>query len=125
RPRILLNIGGMANLTYVGHRDVEDGAFAFDTGPGMAIIDATARMVRPDLPYDLDGQVSMAGTVHEKVLAELLAAPFFQQPPPKSTGRETFGTPYANSLVERLPGPDAVATAVALTARRVADAVHR
>ncbi|MEK7379763.1 MAG: anhydro-N-acetylmuramic acid kinase [Gemmatimonadota bacterium] len=125
QPRILLNIGGMANLTYVGHRDVEDGAFAFDTGPGMAIIDAAARMVRPDLQYDLDGQVSLAGTVHQEVLADLLAAPFFQQPPPKSTGREIFGTRYATTLVERLPGPDAVATAVALTARSIADAVHR
>lgn len=124
-PRILLNIGGMANLTYVERRDVEEGAFAFDTGPGMAVIDSAARMVRPDLEYDLDGQVSGTGTVNEPVLQDLLANPFFAQSPPKSTGRELFGTPYATALLERLPGPDAVATAVALTARTIANAIAR
>ena len=122
-PRVLLNIGGMANLTYVPRRGVHDGAFAFDTGPGVAVIDAVARMTAPDLPYDRDAQVSRQGKVDEKVLAELFAEPYFHQAPPKSTGREHFGQDYAERLFERLAGPDAVATAVALTARTIAHGV--
>lgn len=124
-PRILLNIGGMANLTWVPRRDVEEGAFAFDTGPGVALIDATARAVRPDLPFDRDAQVSAAGTPDQALLAELLAEPFFGQAPPRSTGRELFGADYAARILTRAPGPDGVATAVELTARSIADAVER
>jgi anhydro-N-acetylmuramic acid kinase len=122
-PRVLLNIGGMANLTYVPRRGQPEGSFAFDTGPGVAIIDAVARMIAPELPYDRDGQVSAAGKVDEKILAELLADPWFHQAPPKSTGREKFGQGYAETLYERLPGADAVATAVELSARSIAHAV--
>jgi len=122
-PRVLLNIGGMANLTYVERRGDEGGSFAFDTGPGVAIIDAVARMTAPELPYDRDGQVSAQGKVDAKVLASLLAEPYFHQAPPKTTGREKFGQGYAEQLYERLPGPDAVATAVELTARSIAHAI--
>jgi anhydro-N-acetylmuramic acid kinase len=124
-PRILLNLGGMANLTYVERRAQEDGVLAFDTGPGVAVIDATARMVDQRRSYDRDGQIAARGAPDERVLAELLADSFFGAPPPKSTGRERFGDQYAKRLHQRLPGPNAVATAVELTARTVADAVGR
>lgn len=124
-PRVLLNIGGMANLTFVPHRADDEGAFAFDTGPGMAVIDALARSVRPDLPYDVDGEVSRSGQVDDTALSELLADPFFSEPPPKSTGRERYGEPFAAKLLQRVPGADAVATAVALTARSIGDAILR
>ncbi len=124
-PRVLLNLGGMANLTYVQRRAQEDGVFAFDTGPGVAVIDAVARMVDQRRSYDRDGKIAAKGTVHEEVLASLLADPFFAAPPPKSTGRERFGDQYARELHQRAPGPDGVATAVELTARTVADAVGR
>ena len=122
-PRILLNIGGMANFTWVKHRASDEGAFAFDTGPGMAIIDAAARLADPSLPYDVDGRLAAAGKVNEAVLAELLADPFFRAPPPRSTGRERFGDAYARALAARAPGADAVATAVELTARSIAGAI--
>lgn len=122
-PRILLNLGGMANLTWVPHRAHDEGALAFDTGPGVAVIDAVARHVDPSLTCDLDGRLAAEGTADESVLAELLADPFFAAPPPKSTGRERFGVAYAHRLAERVPGPDGVATAVELTARSVARAV--
>src|SRR5918999_102181 len=122
-PRILLNLGGMANLTYVERRAQDEGVLAFDTGPGVALIDATARMVDGSLSYDRDGAIAARGAVNEAVLAELLADSFFTAPPPKSTGRERFGDEYAAKLYRRLPGPDAVATAVELTARTVAAAV--
>jgi anhydro-N-acetylmuramic acid kinase len=124
-PRVLLNLGGMANLTYVPHREDDAGAFAFDTGPGVAVIDAVARLVQPGLPFDRDGRLAAAGRVHDATLAELLADPYFRAPPPKSTGREHFGEAYASSLHARVPGPDGVATAAALTADSVAAALAR
>jgi len=125
RPRVLLNIGGMANLTFVPHRAEDRGAFAFDTGPGMAIIDAVARLVAPGLPYDVDGRLAAAGTPDEALLAELLRDPWFLADPPKSTGREHFGSDYASRLHARAGGADGVATAVALTADSIADALRR
>ena len=124
-PRVLLNLGGMANLTYVERRALEDGVLAFDTGPGVAVIDATARLVDQRRSYDRDGKIAARGTADEGMLGELLADPFFAAPPPKSTGRERFGDRYAQALHDRVPGADAVATAVELTARTVADAVGR
>jgi anhydro-N-acetylmuramic acid kinase len=124
-PRVLLNLGGMANLTCVSHRADERGAVAFDTGPGMAIIDALARAVRPDLPYDVDATVSATGSADEELLAQLLADPFFAMAPPKSTGRERYGDAFARRLAERCPGANGVATAVELTARTVAAAIGR
>lgn len=124
-PRVLLNLGGMANLTYVERRAQEEGVLAFDTGPGVAVIDAVARMVDHRRSYDRDGRIAAQGTVHEDVLSELLAEKFFSAQPPKSTGRERFGDDYARILHDRVPGPDGVATAVELTARTVADAVSR
>jgi anhydro-N-acetylmuramic acid kinase len=123
--RVLLNLGGMANLTYVERRAQEDGVLAFDTGPGVAVIDATARMVDPRRSYDRDGQIAAQGKVSDSVLADLLQDSFFAAAPPKSTGRERFGDQYARALYDRLPGPDAVATAVELTARTIAEAVER
>jgi anhydro-N-acetylmuramic acid kinase len=123
-PRVLLNIGGMANFTYVARRDDDRGALAFDTGPGMAVIDAVARLVVPGTDFDRDGAIAARGRVHQDVLAELLADPFFATPPPRSTGRERFGDTYARRLHQRVPGPDGVATAVELTARSIADALR-
>jgi len=124
-PRVLLNLGGMANLTYVKRRAQEEGVLAFDTGPGVAVVDAVARMVDQRRSFDRDGKIAAQGTVHEDVLATLLEDPFFAAPPPKSTGRERFGDQYARELHQQAPGPDGVATAVELTARTVADAVAR
>jgi anhydro-N-acetylmuramic acid kinase len=124
-PRVLLNLGGMANLTYVPRRAQEEGVLAFDTGPGVAVIDGVARLVDGRRSFDRDGLIAAKGTPDEAVLRELLADPFFAAPPPKSTGREHFGDQYAGELHRRVPGPDGVATAVELTARSVAGAVGR
>ncbi len=124
-PRVLVNLGGMANVTWVPRRTEEHGALAFDTGPGMAVVDAVAALVQPGLAMDTDGMLAAQGRVDETVLQELLADPFFQSPPPRSTGRERFGADYARRLHQRLPGPDGVATAVALTAHSLVDACRR
>ncbi len=124
-PRILLNVGGMANFTFVSHRACEEDVIALDTGPGMAVIDMVARLVNPAVTCDLDGSVSRGGAPDEAVLAELLADEYFSAPPPKSTGRERFGDAYARSLHARVPGASGVATAIELTARSIAAAVGR
>lgn len=123
-PRVLLNVGGMANLTYVGRRAIDDGALAFDTGPGMVLVDAVARLVDPKLPYDRDGVLAARGTVNEVEVTRLLADSFFRQPPPRSTGRERFSDAMALEIHRRVPGADGVATAVAVTVRSIAGAIH-
>lgn len=124
-PRTLLNLGGMANATFVPRQGQEAGALAFDTGPGVALIDGVARLVDPRRAFDRDGALSARGTPDERLLAELLADPFFAEPPPRSTGRERFGEPVARAIHQRCPGPDGVATAVELTARSIAAALAR
>ncbi|HUF36404.1 MAG TPA: anhydro-N-acetylmuramic acid kinase [Gemmatimonadales bacterium] len=124
-PRVLLNLGGMANVTCVPRRAEEQGVVAFDTGPGVAVIDGVARLVDARRSYDRDGRLAAQGTSHEAILSELLADPYFAAPPPKSTGREHFGDGYAADLHRRVPGADGVATAVELTARSIAAAVGR
>lgn len=131
-PRGLLNIGGMANVTWVPTRGSTEGVVAFDTGPGVAVVDAVSRLVDPAEPFDRDGRRAGRGAVRQEVLEGLLALPYFQLPPPKSTGRETFGTAFAEQLVrtvrERDPAAsdgDLVATALALTVASVADQLTR
>jgi anhydro-N-acetylmuramic acid kinase len=130
RGRLLLNLGGMANVTWVPRRGVADGALAFDTGPGVAVVDAVARRLDPDAPYDRDGERARRGRPLRKVLDALLADPYFERRPPKSTGREHFGQAFADALLEGVRSAggsdnDAVATATALTAESVARALER
>ena len=126
RGRLLLNLGGMANVTWVPRRGETQGALAFDTGPGVAVIDAVTRRLDPDASYDRDGERARRGRVSAKALAALLADPYFEQAPPKSTGRERFGQAFADRVVELAGvGNDAVATATALTVESVARALER
>ena len=130
--RLLQNLGGIGNVTVVPPGGAAESVRAFDTGPGVAVIDAVARRVQPELPYDVDGRLARAGTPVDEVVTALLDEPYFHAAPPKSTGRELFSAAYVDRLValcrERRPGcsdADLVATAVALTARSVADAYRR
>lgn len=127
RGRLLLNLGGMANVTWVPRREVTAGSLAFDTGPGVAIIDAVTRHIDPAQAFDRDGEHARRGRVHAKTLQRFLADPYFEQGPPKSTGREYFGIGFADRLRTSVPdgGNDAVATAVALTVESVARALER
>jgi anhydro-N-acetylmuramic acid kinase len=131
-PRVLLNVGGMANVTWVPAGGGADQVIAFDTGPGVAVLDAVVRLLRPRLTFDVGGRLAAAGRAEEGLVADLLEDPFFAAPPPKSTGRETFGEAFARGLVReiRVRRPDAsdedcVATATALTVAAIADQVRR
>jgi len=128
-PRALLNIGGIANFTLVPRRGAEGPLLAFDTGPGVMVVDACVRAVFPGQAFDADGAIARRGRVLADVLAEHLAHPFFATAPPKSTGREVFGEGYARGFLarclERSSEPaDAVATAVELTARTIGGAAR-
>jgi anhydro-N-acetylmuramic acid kinase len=131
--RALQNIGGIANVTVVPPRHVAhaiEGVRAFDTGPGVVLIDAVTRHFFPNLRYDTDGAIARSGTAHEGMVSELLRHPYFAADPPKSTGRELFTPAFVNTFVANaathaLSPADTVATAVALTARSVADQYRR
>ena len=130
--RALQNLGGIGNVTVVPPDGTLASVRAFDTGPGVAVIDAVVRRVAPGMRYDEDGRIAASGTPVEQVLDELLAHPYFAAEPPKSTGRELFDDAYVTRLVERCrevrasaSDGDLVATATALTARSIADAYRR
>jgi anhydro-N-acetylmuramic acid kinase len=128
--RGLQNLGGIGNITVVPPRGEIEGVRAFDTGPGVAVIDGVTRALRPDLSYDVDGKLAKAGRPNMAIVEELLAAPYFASPPPKSTGRELFNTDYFMKLIARCRGDgasdeDIVATAVQLTAESIGDAYRR
>ena len=132
RWRALQNVGGIGNVTVVPPGGDTRSLRAFDTGPGVGVIDAVTRLLEPALPYDVDGRLAQAGTADEGVVDELLAAPYFAAHPPKSTGRELFDAAYARDLVDRCrarradaTNADIVSTATLLTARSIADAYTR
>lgn len=132
RRRVLQNIGGIGNLTWVPPRGQVEGVVAFDTGPGNALIDAAVELATGAREtFDRDGARAARGRVREDILAELLAHPFMALEPPKSTGREVFGRPFVKALAERHgvrrddDWTDLVATVTALTARTIVDAMRR
>jgi len=123
-PRVLLNLGGIANVTCVPPRGDPAPVLAFDTGPGVMVVDAAVRQLFPGRRHDDEGRIAAGGRVLEPVLAEALRHPFFAAPPPKSTGREQFGEPFARGFIarclEQSEAPeDAVATAIELTGRAI------
>ena len=130
--RALQNVGGIGNVSVVAAGGSMVGVRAFDTGPGVVVVDGVVRALRPELPFDVDGQLAQRGTVIPDVVDALLADPYFTEPPPKSTGRERFDARFVADFIERCRSvspaasdEDLVATAVSLTARSIADAYAR
>ena len=132
RPRALQNLGGMANVTWLPAASGTEPVLAFDTGPGVALIDTTVELATGGRrTFDADGELAAAGEVNAELLEELLGHPFLRRRPPRSTGREVFGSAFVARLVEdRAPRShrdwaDLVATLTAFTAASVADAYRR
>jgi anhydro-N-acetylmuramic acid kinase len=131
RARVLQNIGGMANLTWVPPHGSTQPVLAFDTGPGNALMNVAVEVATNGAEhFDRDGQRGARGSVDEKVLNELLAHPYLQRVPPKSTGREAFGRPFLDQLLQRhqhlLKDSDSLlATLTTFTARSIADAINK
>jgi len=115
RPIAVLNIGGVANVTWIGG----DGALlAFDTGPGNALLDDwTAK--NTGAAFDRDGKLAGSGRPDQTVLGRLLADPYFDRPPPKSLDRLQFVRAVAASGIAGLTPADGAATLVAFTAGAV------
>jgi anhydro-N-acetylmuramic acid kinase len=125
--RILQNIGGIANLTAIPAGCGVDRVLAFDTGPGNMVIDAVME-ARFGKRFDRAGENAASGEVIEPVLRQMLARKFFRQKPPKTAGREEFGREFVREFLHacgRARQQDVVATATALTAQSIADAVQR
>jgi anhydro-N-acetylmuramic acid kinase len=131
--RLLVNIGGIANVTYVVET-LED-VVAFDTGPGNALVDEIVRVATGgERSYDEEGAGALRGTVADEAVVRFLSRAYFGEPPPKSTGKELFGTDAARQLTDwAFPGrhivdlnsrevDDLLATAAAVTARSIAGA---
>jgi anhydro-N-acetylmuramic acid kinase len=132
--RALQNIGGIGNVTFVPPASASAFAsaslrgLAFDTGPGnMLIDDAVQRASNGTLAYDDGGNLAAKGRVSDLLLAELLAEPYLRLPPPKTTGRELFGSQYGAQVWQRgltlgLTANDIIATVTAFTAHSIARA---
>lgn len=122
------NIGGIANVAYLPPKCSEDEVIAFDTGPGNMIVDGLVNSyTRGESNYDADGAIAARGHVDKGLLDELLEDPYFSRPPPKSTGRESFGARYVgrylHSVMQRgISREDAIATATMLTVESIARA---
>lgn len=126
KPCAILNLGGMANVTWIG---AEPGAvLAFDAGPANALLDGLARRCLAR-ECDRDGATAARGRVERALVDEWLRHPFFAKKPPKSTGRDTFGEAFVDRFVESArtravtDARDLLASATALVAESVAHAL--
>lgn len=125
--RIVQNIGGIANLTAIPAGASPSEVIAFDTGPGNMLIDAVSERLF-GIPFDRDGRIAASGKVLEDVVNSELRGAFFRRKPPKTAGREEFGREFAQAFLRRCGRAgkaDVVATATALTARSIGDAVRK
>lgn len=127
RGRIIQNIGGIANLTAIAAAALPGQVVAFDTGPGNMVIDAVVDQLYGKA-YDRDGRLAASGQVLSGILSSLLRVPYFSRRPPKTAGREEFGREFVADFLRRCRNSrkaDVVATATALTAKSIADAINR
>ncbi|MDH5750952.1 MAG: anhydro-N-acetylmuramic acid kinase [Deltaproteobacteria bacterium] len=129
-PRILLNIGGIANFTWLPPKGAGVLSVFGDTGPGNSLIDRAVRMLFPENEdgYDKDGLLARQGTVSNDLLEWLLSDPYFKRRHPKSTGPETYGDTYMGEAWEHaqtlaLSPLDFIATLTRLTAETIGDAL--
>jgi len=129
RSRVLLNLGGIANLTVLPAAcDAED-VLAFDTGPANMVIDACMERLL-GRGVDRNGATAARGLVMEPVLLKLMRAKYFSAPPPKSCGREQYGETFVTEFIAACQhkgarDEDVIATATAFTAKTIADAYVR
>lgn len=118
--RAVVNIGGMANATLLDGETLVGG---FDTGPGNVLMDLWTQLHRNE-PYDADGAWAASGKISKTLLNRLLRDPYFQQPPPKSTGRERFNRQWLTShLKADMPAENLQATLAELTAQSITDSL--
>jgi len=124
--RIILNIGGIANLTWLPAGRGIDGVTGYDIGPGVMVIDSLVRSGTSGMRFDTDGLLAREGEVIPDLLEQWLTHPFLLRTPPKSTGREEFGDAFTGAVLQARrddhPLPDLVRTAVEFTVESIARA---
>jgi anhydro-N-acetylmuramic acid kinase len=123
--RLVLNLGGIANVTWLPRAARPEDVLAFDVGPANALLDAVVQLESGGRARcDRDGVRAARGRVDGALLARLLDDAFLRRPPPKSTGRERYGLAEAEALLAGRTGPveDLLATLVAFSAEAVAAA---
>ncbi len=125
--RVVVNIGGIANITVLP-ADPHLPVTGFDTGPGNALLDNWAQK-HLGLPFDKEGQWGASGTIHQALLHSLKQDPYFELPPPKSTGRDYFNLDWLARILNRMAAPplpaDVQASLARLTADTIAAAIER
>ena len=127
KDRVLLNLGGIANLTWLPAGCRLEDVMAFDTGPGNMVIDGCMQRLY-GRAFDKNGAVAAKGRRMEGVLEKLARMSYFSALPPKSCGREEFGAKFAErflTLCKGAPREDAIATATAFTVETLCDAFER
>jgi anhydro-N-acetylmuramic acid kinase len=125
KDRVILNIGGIANLTLLPNI-ANAPVSGFDTGPGNALLDAWITRHR-DEPYDNGGNWAVRGQLQKELLTALLGEPYFYLAAPKSTGRDRFNLEWVESCwpsLASLPPADVQATLLELTAITIVDALR-
>ncbi|MCW3062058.1 MAG: hypothetical protein JWQ02_3879 [Capsulimonas sp.] len=123
--RVVLNIGGIANITYLPANGALSDIIAFDTGPGNTLLDGAAQRLL-GASRDDGGKAALSGRILEHALTEALAHPYFQKPPPKSTGPELFGAVFLGKVLQTCADSrpeDKLATLTAITVRSIAAAI--
>jgi anhydro-N-acetylmuramic acid kinase len=131
RPRIIQNLGGIGNLTFLPPRARLSDVIAFDTGPGNMVIDAVVTAISGGKQtYDLNGRLAASGQTSQRLLAECMQHPFLRRGLPKTTGREEFGELFVHWLLAQarnlhLSKADIAATATEFTAASIAHAYRR
>lgn len=127
--RIMLNMGGIANFTFLPASMNPEEVFVTDTGTGNTLIDAFTRVYFPDLAYDKDAAIAKQGIVNASLLEVLKADNFFFAPFPKTTGPELFSIEYVKkaqeiSKTESISVNDLLATLTRFSAETISEAIH-
>jgi anhydro-N-acetylmuramic acid kinase len=128
--RVVLNIGGIANVTYLPKNCGLSEVIAFDTGPGNMILDELFRVLYPTVgPYDRSGAKAASGFASQSLVEVFLGFEYFGRKPPKSAGHREFGARFAWEFLARaqaagLKNPDILASATLLTTRSIGEAVR-
>lgn len=128
--RIMLNIGGIGNFTYLPGSTDSKKVFVTDTGPGNTLIDQAVQRHKPGLYFDKDSMIAKKGKVNEALLKELVAEVFFQLPFPKTTGPELFNMNYVQRALDRsgihsVSLEDLLATLTRFSAETICSAIRK
>jgi anhydro-N-acetylmuramic acid kinase len=127
KSRVVLNIGGIANITVLPRNATPEQVIAFDTGPGNMVMDQlVALLTGRKNKFDRDGEIAAEAYLNRGLLDKLLRDPYYSARPPKTAGREQYGRLFIAMLeATEVPIPDLIATATVLTAATIAIGIRR